>query len=363
VPTTRSEISKYHIQPYHMNGLNWRLVPDDPERDNIVIVTGFMPSWWTEEYGITFGRDFHLDLHVHRDTLAHMESILHQRFGDLPNFFCGDDYATADPMERRYGDALIPALFGAQVSFDDASGHPFAFSLHLTAEQVEQLKVPDVAQHLITQLLLHPHDNNAWRSAGELGFEGVINVAYKLRGQNLFLDMIDSPQRTHHLYDVIWKTIDIFVRQVRTWQDPAGVRPTYFVNCNCLVNMISSRMYRQQLLEFDKRFYADFDLYGIHTCNYTIDPYLDSLAEMPDLAYLDMGSDTDLERVHHLFPNLCPSVFVHPQRLREASEQEITREITELGKRIGRGYILFSDLEIGTRDSQIRAAYEAAASL
>jgi hypothetical protein len=64
--TTQHDTPKYHIQPYHMNGLNWRLVPDDPGRDNIVIVTGFMPSWWTEEYGITFGADFHLDLDVHR---------------------------------------------------------------------------------------------------------------------------------------------------------------------------------------------------------------------------------------------------------------------------------------------------------
>jgi hypothetical protein len=361
--TTQRDVSKYHIQPYHMNGLNWRLVRDNPDRDNIVIVTGFMPSWWTLEYGITFGSDFHLDLEVHRATLARMESILQERFGDLPNFFCGDDYANADPMERRYGDALIPALFGGRVSFDDASGHPFAVCLGLTSGQVEQLEVPDVAHHPVTQRLLHPHENGGWRSAGELGFEGVINIAYKLRGQPLFLDMIDAPERARHLYAVIWQTMNDFVHLVRAWQDPAGNQPTYFVNCDCLVNMISGQMYNQQLLEFDRRFYDGFDLYGIHTCNWTIDPYLDSLAEMPRLAYLDMGPGTDLERVHKLFPDLCPSVFVHPQWLRETSEQAIKRRITELGKRIGRGYILFSDLEIGTRDSQIRAAYEAAARL
>jgi hypothetical protein len=292
-----------------------------------------------------------------------METILRERFGDLPNFFCGADYLHADPMERRYGDALIPALFGAQVSFDDASGHPFAFGLNLTADQVEQLGVPDVAHHPVTQHLLHAHQDDGWRAAGELGFEGVINIAYKLRGQDLFLDMIDSPERTRHLYAVIWQTLADFVGRVRAWQDPAGARPTYFVNCNCLVNMMSGPMYARQLLEFDRRFYQRFDLFGVHTCNWTIDPYLDALAEMPNLAYLDMGPNSDIERVHRLFPDLCPSVFLHPQWLREASEPDIARHITELGKRIGRGYILFSDLEIGTRDSQIRAAYAAAARL
>ncbi len=96
---TQSAAPKYHIQPYHMNGLNWRLVPDDDGRDNIVVVTGFMPAWWTQQYGITFGAPFHLDVEVHRCTLARMEEILRKRFGDLPNFFCGDDYAHAHPTE------------------------------------------------------------------------------------------------------------------------------------------------------------------------------------------------------------------------------------------------------------------------
>jgi hypothetical protein len=353
----------YHIEPYHMNGLNWRLAPDDPGRDNIVVVTGFMPAWWTAEYGITFGAGFHLDAAEHRATLVRMEAILRERFGDLPNFFCGDDYATAICMERRYGDALIPALFGGAVSFEDASGHPYALPFHLSADQAESLAVPDLAAHPVTRALLPPHGAGAWRTAGELGFEGVINIAYVLRDQALFLDMVEAPGRAHHLFDVTWQTINAFVHLVRDWQDPAGERPSYFVNCNCLVNMISPRLYRRQLLEFDQRFRRSFGLYGIHTCNWVVDPYLDALAEIPGLAYLDMGEGSNLERVHHLFPDLCPSVFVHPKRLFEMSEPEIERAIGELGRRIGRGYILLSDLEAGTRDSQIRAAYEAAARL
>jgi hypothetical protein len=355
---------KYHIQPYHMNGLNWRLVSDDDRRDNLIVVTGFMPSWWTTEYDITFGPDFHLDPEVHRSTLARMEAILRERFGDLPNFFCGDNYAEAYTIERRYGDALIPALLGGDVSFDDASGHPHAEGFQLTASQAEQLQPPDIYHHPVTKLLLPSHGGDTrWRSAGELGFEGVINIAYKLRGQDLFLDLIDAPERVRRIFEVIWQTINDFVHLVRSWQDPTGRRPTYFVVANCLINMMSVGMYRQHLLEFDQRFQRSFDLFGVHTCNWTVDPYLDALAEIPQLAYLDMGPDSDLEHVHKLFPNLDPSVFIHPQHLREMAEREISREITELGRRIGRGYILLSDVESGTRDSQIRAVYEAAARL
>ena len=70
----------YHIEPYHMNGLNWRLMPDDPEMDNIIVVTGFMPAWWEIEYGITFGKAFHLDAETHRNTLMKThKSILNSR--------------------------------------------------------------------------------------------------------------------------------------------------------------------------------------------------------------------------------------------------------------------------------------------
>jgi hypothetical protein len=363
----QAESRKYAIQPYHMNGLNWRLVSEadgaGATRDDIVVVMGFMPAWWTHEYGITFGRDFNLDPDVHRATLAQMEDILRERFGDMPNFFCGDDYAHAEPMERRFGDALIPALFGSEVWFEGAGGHPYAPEMDLTAAEAGELEVPQIADHPVTQLLLPPRDDTEGRTAGELGFEGVINIAHKLRGQELFLDMIDAPERARHVFEVAYETIDSFVHMVRAWQDPRSTRPTYFVTCNCLLNMISPRMYREQLLEFDRRFSESFDLFGIHTCNWTVDPYLDVLAELPSLAYLDMGEESDLERVHRLWPDLAPSVFVHPQRLREMTEHEIACTVTELGERIGRGYILLSDLEVGTRDSQIRAAYESAARL
>ncbi len=347
-----------------MNGLNWRLASDDPKRSNIIIVTGFNPSWWTKEYGITFGREFHLDSQVHRSTLIQMKSLLQERFGDLPNFVLGDDYEKSFPMERRYGDALIPALLGCKVSFEDASGHPFAVNLNLDEEEIVNLKIPDVANHPIVRTLFSECAKSKEQPiVGELGFEGVINIAYKLRGMPLFEDMIDRPSLAHHLFEVVWKTIDSLVHRFRQRQDPNACRPTYFVNCACMANMISGRMYRAQLLEFDRRFRESFDLFGVHTCNWKVDPYLDALSELPDLAYLDMGADSDLERVHRLFPDLCPSVFFHPERLRSLSEGEIRSEISELGKRIGRGYILLSDLEVGTTDGQIRAAYETAAKL
>ena len=356
--------SKYHLQPYHMNGLNWKVVPEDSTRDNIVIVTGFMPSWWTQEFGIRFGRDFHQDPQVHKSTLVKMTSVLAERFRDIPNFFHGgDDYVNSFPTERLYGDALIPTLFGSKVSFDDASGHPNSRLLNISDEEAINLKVPDVANHPVLRSMLDPRGSSDVPVTGELGFEGVVNIAYRLRGQEMFADLILNPDLIEHVFEVAYETIDTTVHHVRQWQDPGHTKPSYFVNCNCLINMMSGKAYADRLLPFDKRFHKSFDLFGIHTCNWSIDPYLDAIAEIGELAYLDMGADSDLDKVKRLFPKLAPSVFFHPEKLRRLTVKEITKEITELGKRLGKGYILFSDLEVGTTDSQIRAAYEAAARL
>ena len=76
-----------------------------------------------------------------------------------------------------------------------------------------------------------------------------------------------------------------------------------------------------------------------------------------------MGPESDLDKVHRLFPELKPTVFFPPERFRSLEIGQIRKEISELGKRINKGYILLSDLETGTKDSQIRAAYEEAARL
>ena len=180
-----------------------------------------------------------------------MEAILRERFGKLPNFFCGDDYVNSYPVERRYGDAFIPALFGSEVSFDDASGHPFAKCLCLPDEDARNLEVPDIVNNPIFKSLFKQRPNENIRVTGELGFEGVINIAHKLRGEEMFMDMIQKPDLIHHVFEVVYQTIDNVVHLIREWQNPDHIKPTCFVNCNCLINIISAKMYRQQLLEFD----------------------------------------------------------------------------------------------------------------
>ena len=357
---------KYRIQPYHINGLNWRLVLDDPKRDNIIIVAGFMPSWWYKEYEITFGKEYHSNPEVRKITLVKCQRLLKERFGHLPNFFCGYDYQSSYPVERPYGDALIPGLFGCSIIYDTASGHPFAEQLHLADDRVFALEIPDIKNHpLIESIYPFPQEDVPKNTViGELGLEGVLNIALKLCGEQIFIDMITNPDRAHHVFRVIAETMDQLGHLACERRDPESKKPTYLTTCNCTINMVSGDMYRKQLLAYDQHLYESFDIFGIHNCPWPIDQYLKSYAQMKSLAYLDMGMESDIDLVHRLFPDLTPSVFFYPpDEFRRLSIPQIKKETTELGKRIGRGYVLLQDIEVGTTDAQIEAAYEAASKL
>jgi hypothetical protein len=348
------------IEPYHVNGLNWRAAPDLPRGFKIPVVIGFMPAWWEKEYGVAFGRDFHLDPAVHRATLIRMEDELRLRFGDIPNLELSGGYRDAWFVERRYGDALVPALFGCGVSFEEASGHPFARCLNLTDEQAASLLPPDVENHPVMRSVLEQGKGGFSRAGGELGFEGVMNVAYKLRGEEIFVDLAQRPEIFRRLCAVVYETIEKAVLLFTKWLDPLGERPTAFVHCDCMINMMSASMYRDELLEYEKKFRKRFDLFGVHTCNWKVDPYLEALAEIGRVDYLDMGAESDLDRVHGLFPDLSPSVFYHPEKVKRLSSGELKKEIRDLCGRIGRGTLLLSDLEAGTPDENIRAVCDAA---
>ena len=176
----------------------------------------------------------------------------------------------------------------------------------------------------------------------------------------MFIDIVERPGLFDHLCSVVWETIAAVVHTIRDWQGAPG--PSHLVACDCLINMLSPDIYRQRLCRYERMFADRFELFGIHTCNWTVDPYLDVIAGMSDrIDYLDMGSQSDLEKVHRLFPDLRPAVFYHPENVRRLSVERITQEIGELCRRIGCGYILLSDLEAGTADRHVRAVYDVAA--
>ena len=159
---------------------------------------------------------------------------------------------------------------------------------------------------------------------GELNFQSVMNTAFRLRGTNLFLDMYDNPQLVYHLYDVIYQTLVGLIDDVHGRQSSSGAERSFFVTANCVVNMISKEHYEQYLMPYDLRLCERFPYFGIHNCNWSIDDYMDSYAEIENVRYLDFGMDSDLVGLKEIFPATTRVVFY---RLNGKNTQAIVEDL------------------------------------
>jgi hypothetical protein len=101
---------------------------------------------------------------------------------------------------------------------------------------------------------------------GYINWQGVLNNAYRLRGERLFLDLATDPESARHVFDCVATTMIDCARRLHERQRLTGVEVCHFTVSNCVVNMISPGHYREFLLPFDRRISEIFGLIGVHKC-------------------------------------------------------------------------------------------------
>ena len=101
---------------------------------------------------------------------------------------------------------------------------------------------------------------------GYLNWQGVLNNSYRLRGEELFVDMALEPARANHLFECVRTTMAEGALRLYGRQRETGVEVRHFTMSNCLVNMVSPEQYRDLLLPHDRWLADQFDLVGIHNC-------------------------------------------------------------------------------------------------
>ena len=95
--------------------------------------------------------------------------------------------------------------------------------------EVEALEPPDLDTNQFFQQLLEQMDwiaVNEGNIEGYLNWQGVLNNAYRLRGENLFCDIIDVPQRCRRLFDCVCTTMIEAAQRLHERQRASGVDET-----------------------------------------------------------------------------------------------------------------------------------------
>ncbi|MDP3002939.1 MAG: uroporphyrinogen decarboxylase family protein [Bacteroidales bacterium] len=314
---------------------------------------GFTPKWYRSVLGIDFGEQWHTDPNYRRQTRIEMYIELNKRFSETPIGYVGEN--TIDLLTGTYGASAIAAIYGIPIRYNEEQW-PTSEHQYLSKDELENLTPPDLDQNAF---FLSFMEQVAWigehegKIAGYMNWQGVLNNAQRLRGQDIFMDMYMVPERTKHLLDCVCTTMIEAAERLQQEQKRYDDTLSFFTVSNCLVNMVNPGLYEEFLLPFDQKIAAAFEVIGIHNCAWSATPYLEHYAKVPGVAYIDMGIDSDLEKARTLFPEPRRAIMYTPMDVANKTISQIWTDLEQIAQNYGPCDIVAADIEAGTPDSRV----------
>lgn len=345
--------------------------PCDGTESAFRVSLGFTPRWYRDRLGIDFGEPWHHDAPYRYGALLSMKGLLHEEFPSV-GFFkpCleGGIEPTCATVSGFLGIMVVPSLYGLEPAFREDGWPDAKGGGHLPKEELERLVAAPLdldanpaARELFSQM---EEIGRRWgRIHGYLNYQGTLNVAVKLRGGDFFLDLYDDPGFAHRLLGHIAATIRGLSRRVQARQRSSGFSVDLLSMSNCTVSMLSPGQYEEFVLPLDEALSRDYPRFGIHTCNWNIDPYRDSIRKIAKVGYIDTGLSSDLAAVKRAFPGARRAVLYTPGELESRGMDDLARDFERVAREYAPCDLVLADIDTTTPESRVREALALAASL
>lgn len=317
---------------------------------------GFTPRWYYDRLGVDFGEKWHLNPEYRREAVAAMAREVRTRFSTNLIGPLQTPEQPSDLLTGTFGTCFVASLFGVGIIYGRDSW-PWSEHRHLSDEEADSLRPPALDNSPTFQALMRQLDWIERRQGsivGYLNWQGVLNNAYRLRGESIFLDLVTQPERAHHVFSCVKQTMVEAASRIFERQRQSGFEIDFFTVSNCLVNMISPAQYEEFLWPHDRELAEVFGLLGIHNCAWNADPYVDYYARLPNIGYVDMGLESDLRRARQLFSAARRAVMYPPVALKDKPVSEIAVDLERIATEYGPCDVVFADIESDTPDSRVR---------
>jgi hypothetical protein len=320
---------------------------------------GFNPSWFNEFCGIDFSEKWHSDAEVRMHSHERMRLEVKKRF---PGYNIGEvlDNKPFDLLTGVYGIGIIDSIFGRPLEYSK-SRWPVPLGDKLSDEDIISLSVPNVENNRFFSDLLEQLDKIFKLTGSVRGFlnwQGNLNTAFRFRGEAIFMDLIDQPQLVKKLLDTISDTYLQGVKLLYSRQREYGQKYDFATIANCTVNMVGPELYEHHLLFYDQKIANEFPIIGVHNCAWTVTPYLDLYAKIPNVAYIDMGIDSDLKKARDIFPNARRNCLYKSVDLKNKSKEEIRKDFEFIAENLAPCDIGMPDIEYDVPEDKIMYAMD-----
>ena len=332
-----------------------RREPADGAESRMRVSLGFSPDWYHHRCGVDFTEHWHTDPYYRHDALVKMKTELCKSFPRVPywNLDRQDDLWTLSGVHHAF---VIPAVFGCTLQYAPESWAVIVQRPSRSLEDFAQLDVKQVLASPVVENLLWQMDvieREAGKIHGYLGWQGVLNNAFNLRGQEIFVEMIDQPELAQRFFALITDVMVTLMRLVQARQRQSGFSINQGDVSNCVMNMISPRTYSKFLFQYDEQIAEGFERFGVHTCNWNVTPYLQVLKSLPKLGYLDMGIMSDMKKVREMFPDARRAVMYSPARLQALSSEELQSDMQLIYENLSPCDIVAGDITATMPDSRV----------
>jgi hypothetical protein len=332
-----------------------RREPADGTEEIMRVSLGFEPGWYTNRCSVDFSEKFHKDPHFRYQNIGLMKNELVTAFPSVPNWDI-DDMADMATISGCYGAYPIPYAFGIPLIFRKDRGPVLNPEARLGIDEIENLSVDSVLNGPVVENILRQMDiiESEWGMIhGYLNWQGVLNNAFNIRGQDIFMDLYERPQFAHHFFALITEVMIGLARIVQERQRKSGFPVNQFSVSNCVMNMISPEMYEEFIFPHDTMIADSFDRFGVHTCEWDITPYIDVLKKLPKMGYLDMGTGSDMDRVRHEFPEARRAVLYSPVKLENADLDTIEKDMDMIFRNLSPCDVVLAEIQYNTPDEKI----------
>ncbi len=328
------------------------------------------PEWWNKHTDITFDRDFFFHPLKRVESEQRMEKELYERWGqyglgahkDTPRPEIGAVHLAAGFM--------LSEMLGCEVKYTE--NHPPA----VIAANKEHLEI-DIDAAFKSKVykdflnLTESLKSTYGYLTGDVNWGGVLNIAMDLRGDQIMMDLLMTPDAVKSYFNSIAKVIEKFTGFVASQTGTSSISVTrsvrhlpkpVFLHSECSHTMISSDDYEQFLMHIDSKWSREKDYFGIHYCG--IDPhrYAESFARLPKLDFLDLGWGGDVAHLRSFLPDTFFNIRLSPVELVNKTVEDIqatvTRLVTESGNPALTG-VCCINMDDKITDDKIDAIFEA----
>jgi hypothetical protein len=305
-----------------------------------------LPEWWHKNEGITFDRDFFYHSLKRVEVEQQKEKVLYDRWG---RYGLGQHHKEARPeigAVHLAAGYLLSEMMGCEVNYSE-NHPPQVLAAHKELENVDVEKAFGSDAFKSVLKLADALKSKYGHVTGDINWGGILNIAMDLRGENIFLDMMMTPDEVKEYFASVAAVIEKFTSYLQTETGTTsisvnrGVRhlqKPVLLHSECSHTMISAEDYEEFLLPYDIAWSSQRP-YGIHYCGPDPHRMAASFAKIPHLDFLDLGWGGDVKILREHLPDTFLNIRLSPVELAKQSKDEIRQTITSLVKDSGNPYL------------------------